>query len=206
LCDPESKVSCHYLVDENGAVFQMVEEGMRAWHAGISVWKGERDINSRSIGIEIHNPGHALGYPDFPGSQIASAIELCLDIASRHSIRPQAVLAHSDVAPGRKADPGEKFDWRELHAHGVGHWTEPTALVEGPYLRPGDSGDEVKRLQSLLATYGYVIETSGSFDSHTEATVRAFQRHFRPQRVDGRADLSTVETLRRLIAALPADQ
>jgi N-acetyl-anhydromuramyl-L-alanine amidase AmpD len=109
LCDPASGVSCHYLVDEHGGIVQMVEEDMRAWHAGQSFWHGETDINSRSIGIEIHNRGHEADYPDFPEAQMAAVIALCRDILGRHAIAPERVLAHSDIAPRRKLDPGEKF-------------------------------------------------------------------------------------------------
>lgn len=203
LCDPASGVSCHYLVDEAGRVTQMVDEAMRAWHAGVSSWKGQDDVNSRSIGIEIHNPGHGLGYPDFPEAQMQAVTGLCGAILRRHAIRPEMVLAHSDVAPGRKIDPGEKFDWRGLHRAGIGHWVEPVPLEAGPALRLGDGGDAVRALQALLAHYGYGIEASGHYDKAMEAVVAAFQRHFRTQRVDGLADRSTLATLDRLVAALP---
>jgi N-acetylmuramoyl-L-alanine amidase len=203
LRNPRSKVSCHYLVDEEGQIIQLVDEHMRAWHAGIACWKGERDINSISIGIEIHNPGHTMGYPDFPPKQMDAVIALCTDIVKRHSIRRECVLAHSDVAPKRKADPGEKFSWRNLHARGIGHWVEPVQAMEGSSLRLGNRGEQVRELQSLFASYGYGLELTGEFDTSTEAVVRAFQRHFRQERVDGIADHSTVETLRRLIATLP---
>ncbi|HUR44072.1 MAG TPA: N-acetylmuramoyl-L-alanine amidase, partial [Aestuariivirga sp.] len=111
LCNSGSGVSCHYLVGEDGGIVQMVSEDMRAWHAGVSSWRGERDINTRSIGIEIQNPGHTAGYPDFPEDQMEAVIALCRDIGKRHDIRPRNIVAHSDVAPGRKIDPGEKFDW-----------------------------------------------------------------------------------------------
>src|SRR6266566_5314409 len=115
LCDPAARVSSHYVVDEYGKVLQLVPEARRAWHAGESSWEGASDINSRSIGIEIANPGHGLGYPDFPPAQIAAVIGLCRDLVTRHRIRADRVLAHSDVAPERKMDPGEKFPWAELH-------------------------------------------------------------------------------------------
>lgn len=204
LCNPQSKVSCHFLIGEEGTIFQMVDESMRAWHAGIATWKDERDINSSAIGIEIHNPGHSMGYPAFPPAQMDAVVALCRDIIDRHRIKAECVLAHSDVAPGRKADPGEKFNWQYLHAHGVGHWVEPSPIDRGGVrLRVGDAGNDVEELQSLLAGYGYGIEATGRFDSSTEATVRAFQRHFRQGCVDGVADVSTITTLRRLIAALP---
>lgn len=200
LCDPVSKVSCHYLVDEHGGIVQMVDENMRAWHAGISSWKGEDDINSRSIGIEIHNPGHAAGYPDFPEAQMLAVIALCKDIVARHHIHPARVLAHSDVAPARKIDPGEKFDWARLHAEGIGHWVKPEPIDGGPFLQAGDQGQAVEALQGMLALYGYETEINGLYDGATEVAVRAFQRHFRPERVDGIADSSTVITLHRLLA------
>jgi len=203
LCVPESRVSCHYFVHEDGSVVQMVAEDRRAWHAGVSSWRGQKDINSRSIGIEIDNPGHEWGYTEFPGVQIEAVIALCLDICARRSIAPQAVLAHSDVAPARKRDPGELFPWARLHAAGVGHFVEPEPLREGPALRPGDAGEAVAELQRKLAGYGYGIEPHGRYDEATGFVVTAFQRHFRPALVDGVADASTQATLDKLIAALP---
>lgn len=202
LCNPLSKVSCHYLVDVDGRITQMVDEDVRAWHAGKSVWKGERDINSASIGIEIQNAGHDHGYPDFPHPQMAAVIALGRDIVARHAIPPEHVLAHSDVAPRRKRDPGEKFDWKDLHAQGLGHWVPPHRLGGGQFLQAGDRGDAVEALQAMLALYGYGIEITGDFNDETKIVVTAFQRHFRPARVDGIADRSTIETLRSLIDAL----
>ncbi len=206
LCDAGSKVSCHYLVGEDGRITQMVGEEMRAWHAGVSVWEGDADINSRSIGIELHNPGHVLGYRDFSDAQMRAVIALCRDIVSRRGVEPRHVLAHSDVAPLRKIDPGEKFDWRRLHAAGIGHWVAPSPLREGPALQAGNARDSVAGLQAKLARYGYGIEVTGIHDAPSKAVIQAFQRHFRPARVDGIADPSTVDTLDRLIAAsgLPA--
>jgi len=201
LCNPASRVSCHYLVDEAGFITQMVGEEMRAWHAGQSSWEGETDSNSRSIGIEIHNPGHTLGYPDFPEAQMRAVIALCKDIAGRHDIAPRRMLAHSDVAPLRKADPGEKFDWAWLHRDGIGHWVPPAAASGGPVLQLGDRGEAVEALQSMFALYGYGIAITGEYDRLTRAVVIAFQRHFRQSKVDGIADRATVETLRRLLAA-----
>jgi N-acetylmuramoyl-L-alanine amidase len=201
LCDPSSQVSCHYLVDEEGRITQMVEEGSRAWHAGRSFWKGETDINSCSIGIEVHNPGHGFGYRDFPGRQMEAVIGLSRDIIGRHGIRPERVLAHSDVAPGRKIDPGEKFDWRRLHEAGVGHWVEPSPLAGDEGLKAGDAGGEVEAFQAQLASYGYDAAATGTYDARTERACAAFQRHFRTARIDGIADRSTVKTLDRLTRA-----
>jgi len=205
LCDPASEVSSHYLVHEDGRVVQMVREADRAWHAGKGSWRGRSDINSCSIGIEIANPGHAFGYPDFPDRQIQAVIALCRGICGRHGITPERVLAHSDVAPGRKIDPGEKFPWQRLHAAGIGHFVEPAPIRGGRFLSTGDNGEPVEALQSMLALYGYGVEITGLFDASTQIVVEAFQRHFRPELVDGVADRSTIETLHRLLAALAGE-
>jgi len=202
LAAPQSKVSCHYVAGETGIITQMVPEAYRAWHAGLSCWKGASDINSCSIGIEIHNPGHDGGYPDFPEAQMRAVEALCLDIVRRHGIAPQNVLAHSDVAPRRKIDPGEKFGWARLAGAGIGHWTAPVPLSGGATLERGSRGDDVLRLQEKLGAYGYGIGCTGDYCEETELVVAAFQRHFRPALVDGRADRSTVETLDALLAAL----
>ena len=201
LRDPAAKVSSHYVVDEPGTILQLVPEARRAWHAGLSSWEGENDINSRSIGIEIGNPGHSYGYPDFPEAQIAAVIALCRDIVARRGIRPDRVLAHSDVAPQRKCDPGEKFPWERLHRAGIGAWVGPASTGSGVGLRRGDAGPEVAELQTTLRRYGYGVEVTGSYDEVTAAVVMAFQRHFRPGRVDGCADGSTIDTLRALLAS-----
>jgi N-acetylmuramoyl-L-alanine amidase len=199
LCDPEAKVSAHYLVEEDGRVLQLVPEARRAWHAGEATWQGETDINSRSIGIEIVNAGPDLGDPDFPARQIEAVVTLCRDILARHAIRPERVLAHSDVAPGRKRDPGEKFPWDALARAGVGRYVTPAPIDDGPALRPGEHGAAVASLQTALARYGYGVATTGAYDEATEAAVTAFQRHFRPARVDGIADRSTLKTLADLL-------
>jgi N-acetylmuramoyl-L-alanine amidase len=201
LADPEAKVSSHYLVDEDGRVDQLVPEARRARHAGISSWAGVTDVNSHSVGIEIVNPGHEFGYRDFPDAQIAAVIALTRDIVARHAVRPDRVLAHSDVAPARKQDPGEKFPWARLAAADVGLWVEPAPLGPGILCAPGDRNEQVARLQSQLADYGYGIEATGVYDEQTVIVMSAFQRHFRPAQVDGIADRSTVDTLARLLAA-----
>ncbi len=203
LASPQSGVSCHYVVAEDGAITQMVPEAYRAWHAGVSHWQGIEDINSCSIGIEIHNPGHDGGYPGFPDAQMAAVEALCLDIVARHGIAARRVLAHSDVAPRRKIDPGEKFDWARLALAGVGHWVKPGEISAGEVLEIGGGGDGVLGLQKNLRIYGYGIDPTAAFDEHTKIVVSAFQRHFRPALVDGCADRSTVETLAALLDALP---
>jgi N-acetylmuramoyl-L-alanine amidase len=201
LCNRASGVSCHYLVDRDGTIAQMVGEEMRAWHAGVSFWAGESDCNSRSIGIEIHNPGHTLVYADFPPEQMRAVAALCHDIRRRHDMPQHRILAHSDVAPARKIDPGEKFDWAWLHGEGLGHWVAPVADMPGESLAEGSSGEAVRGLQAQLADYGYGVPQSGAFDRATATVVKAFQRHFRPARVDGIADPGTRDTLRRLLVA-----
>jgi N-acetylmuramoyl-L-alanine amidase len=203
LCSPQSQVSSHYLVHEDGCVVQMVPEADRAWHAGRSIWGGNADINSRSVGIEIVNRGHILGYTPFPHTQIAAVIELCRDIATRYAILSQGVLAHSDVAPGRKIDPGELFPWAFLYAAGIGHFTKPEALGGDLPLALGACSPEVAETQQMLADYGYGIAVTGVLDEPSRIVVEAFQRHFRPARVDGLIDRSTRGTLERLLADLP---
>jgi N-acetylmuramoyl-L-alanine amidase len=203
LCDPAAEVSCHYLVFEDGRILQLAPEARRAWHAGAGRWKDDADINSCSIGIEIVNPGHEGGLPPYPSAQIEAVIALCADIIARHKIPPERVLAHSDIAPGRKRDPGEHFPWGALHGRGIGHWVPPVPISGGRLLSPGEAGQPVEALQAMLGLYGYPCPQTGLYDRETEAVVAAFQRRFRPARVDGIADASTITTLRDLIAALP---
>jgi len=188
LCDPAAKVSAHYAIDEDGTIYAMVPETQRAWHAGISFWAGAGDINARSIGIELVNPGHEFGYRPFPEAQIGALTALCRQILGRHSILPWRVLGHSDVAPARKDDPGELFPWAEWAAAGIGFWAAP-----------GDDLGEAA-MAPLLAHYGYDPDVS------LEKAVAAFQRHFRPSRVDGMADRETRTMLSGLIAAYDAQK
>ena len=203
LCDPRAEVSAHYLVDEDGSITQCVPESRRAWHAGRSFWKGEVDINSRSIGIEIVNPGHEHGYRPFPAPQVEAVIRLSQDVCRRFDIHPWMVLAHSDIAPERKEDPGELFPWDQMAAAGIGHYVDPAPIGSGLFMQEGGSGQPVEALQSMLALYGYDTDISGVFDEKTRKVVEAFQRHFRPALVDGVADQSTVETLHALLRSQP---
>lgn len=200
LCNPVSQVSSHYFVFENGHVLQLVPESRRAWHAGSSHWAGETDINSCSIGIEIANPGHPGGLPDFTPEQITATLNLSRDICTRWGIPPERVLAHSDVAPRRKIDPGENFPWRYFAEGGVGIWTEPAPIRGGRFFARGESGQPVEALQAMFAMLGYGVAITGLYDEAFEAVVAAFQRHWRPEQVDGVADASTITTLRDLIA------
>ncbi len=203
LRTPAAEVSCHYVVREDGSIVQMVAEGARAWHAGLSSWEGITDTNSRSIGIEIVNGGHDFGLPPFPDAQIARVIALSQDIITRHGIRADRVLAHSDIAPARKRDPGERFPWPTLHEAGVGHLVPEAHLTGGRFFMPGDQGEPVAALKAMLGWYGYGIALDDAYDAATAEVVAAFQRHFRPSQVDGVADASTLLTLRNLIATRP---
>ena len=200
LCDPEAKVSAHYLIEEDGRLFQLAPEERRAWHAGVSFWKGERDINAVSIGIELVNPGHEFGYLDFPDVQIEALIGLLDAIRGRWEIANGRILGHSDVAPDRKLDPGEKFPWKRLAQDGHGLWLEPPAAPGAP-LVVGDEGTGVFALQAGLTRLGYDSAPSGRYDEHTATIVTAFQRHWRPEQVDGIADGETRARLVHLLRA-----
>src|SRR6476620_11476611 len=205
LCKAGTEVSAHYVVLEDGRIVQCVPEAKRAWPAGVSSWAGEDDINSCSIGIEIVNGGHDFGYPEFPLRQIAAVIALCRSIMLRRKVPSHRVLGHSDVAPARKKDPGEKFPWHSLANSGVGHWVQPAPIVRGETLKLGSISDDVASMQTAFARYGYNIPTHGKYDGPTMEVVAAFQRHFRPARVDGVADHSTMTTLHALLASLPPE-
>lgn len=201
LAREESRVSCHYVIDEAGVITQLVPERLRAWHAGVSEWQGADDINSRSIGIEIHNPGHDHGYPAFPKAQMQAVLGLGKDIVRRNRIVPQGVLAHSDVAPERKIDPGEKFDWAWLAREGLGVWVKPSPVKrDDAGLGVGARDAIVSETQRLLTAYGYGCPTTGEIDLKTSKVLRAFQLHFRQARADGRLDRSTYLTAKRLAA------
>lgn len=224
LSNPLSEVSCHYLVFEDGRIWQMVPESRRAWHAGRGSWHGETDMNSASIGIEIAHPGHDLGRrfgadgkleplapdiapnpfpppgPPYPEAQIEVVIRLVADIKKRWSIPDARILAHSDIAPGRKIDPGENFPWGRLAEAGLGLW--PSSIRGGdaaPAYRLGDEGMPIAALQSMFAHLGYGIEISGVYDQKMADVVTAFQRHWRQAKVDGVADGETLAALAALI-------
>jgi N-acetylmuramoyl-L-alanine amidase len=194
LCDPAAHVSVHYLIDEDGTTYRLVAENQRAWHAGNSFWRGVRDINSTSIGIEIANPGHDHGYRAFPDAQIAALLELLSGIVLRHAVTPDNFLGHADIAPGRKADPGELFPWERLAGEGFGLWPEPAIPLPGI----PDLGAAFRRLSEIgypvpvteLLGADLLQPTSGATD-----VITAFQRRFRPQKVDGVLDLETAAIL-----------
>ena len=198
LCDPEAKVSAHYMVEEDGRVFRLVPEERRAWHAGAAFWKGERNINGVSIGVEIVNPGHEFGYRPFPDAQVEAVIALVGDIRTRWQIDNGRIVGHSDVAPERKDDPGELFPWKRLAEAGHGLWAEAPPAPGAP-LGEGEEGVGVFALQAAFTRLGYDLPPSGKFDAATKAVVTAFQRHWRQEKLDGVAD---GETRARLIALL----
>ncbi len=189
LCDPTARVSAHYVVDEAGVVWRLVPEARRAFHAGVSCWQGERDLNLRSIGIEIVNPGHEWGYRPFPEAQMAAVEGLCRDILSRHPIPPCRIVGHSDIAPDRKADPGELFDWPRLARAGIGIWPEPGQ-------REPNGAVDRSRTAAQLAAIGYCTAEAGE-----TLAVAAFQRRFRPARVDGVVDSETAARVAEVRAA-----
>jgi N-acetylmuramoyl-L-alanine amidase len=188
LTDPAAEVSAHYLIDEDGTVFALVPEDRRAWHAGVSRWRGESDVNARSIGIELVNPGHEFGYRDFPPRQIDALCDLCREILARHPIPPRNVVGHADVAPTRKQDPGERFPWPALARLRIGLAVAPAPV---PHWGLGWTAP-------ALARFGY-----DTADVH--AALTAFQRHFRPKRVDGLPDRESAEILAGLLKAAGED-
>lgn len=194
LLDPARKVSAHYLVEEDGMIHSLVPESQRAWHAGVSAWGSATDINDRSIGIEIVNPGHSNGYRPFPEVQMLALITLVEQIMQRHQISPIRILAHSDVAPQRKKDPGELFDWPRLAAKGLAVW--PHNVKRRTHL------SSLKEIQAKLAKFGYAVPQSGVLDEETRLVITAFQRHFRPRLLSGIPDEESEAILDALLAPL----
>lgn len=203
LGDATARVSAHYVVDEDGTVYWLVDEENRAWHAGEAFWAGATDINDRSVGVELVNPGHEFGYRPFPEAQMAALVTLAGEIVRRHAIPPSRVLGHSDVAPQRKRDPGELFDWARLARAGVGLWPRVPEQAPDPVApnRPDTPAATVAEARALLARFGYEIAPEGPWDEAARNVVAAFQRHFRPSRIDGLIDADTLRRLRWLVAA-----
>lgn len=177
LCNSKAKVSSHYVIDEDGGIFQLVEEKYRAWHAGASYWRGRDNVNNFSIGIELVNPGHEFGYRHFPEKQMRSLIELCKLILKRNIyIEPRNIVGHSDIAPLRKEDPGELFNWKMLAENGIGLWPDVNIFLEKK---------EVLVIQENLFSYGYKINLDGNYTEETKKVIMAFQRHFIQNKLDG---------------------
>ena len=201
LCEAQAKVSAHYLVEENGVVHALVDEKDCAWHAGLSFWRGQRNVNPVSIGIEIVNPGHEWGYRAFPEEQMKAVAELAAGIVQRHKIAPRDVVAHSDIAPQRKEDPGELFNWAWLARQGVGAWPgkRGRGAEKERVLKSGDASEAVLKMQHDLAEYGYDVPQNGQFDEVTHKVVIAFQRHFRPADIRGSWDEASEAALAGLL-------
>ena len=200
MTDARAKVSAHWCIGEDGTLWRLVPEEHRAWHAGVSEWRGRHSVNDFSIGIELVNPGHEHGYRPFPQAQMDALLGLARAIVARHPINPRNVVAHSDIAPTRRQDPGELFDWARLARAGIGLWPEEGEgpVREGLVLRQGDRGAAVLQRQECLRDVGYGIVADGDFGAATTAAVRAFQRHFRQTRVDGVIDGDTAAVLDRV--------
>lgn len=199
LRDPAAKVSAHYLIEEDGRVFALVDEAARAWHAGVARWRGQDDINSRSIGIELVNPGHEWGYRPFAEPQMAALVRLCPDILTRHAVPPRHVLGHSDVAPARKQDPGPLFDWARLARHGIGLWVDAAPGQDVPL-----DCVERQRFADALAAFGYDMDAAGSDAAATATVVRAFHSHYRPLAADWPADRMSLALIEDLLARASA--
>ncbi len=193
MCDPRAEVSAHYMIGEDGTVWRLVAEEMRAWHAGVSRWAGADNINDISIGIELVNPGHEFGYRPFPAAQMAAVLGLGGDIVRRHGIAPARVLGHSDVAPGRRQDPGELFGWAALARDGIGLWPDAPDPAPSPDIAP-----DIAEAQRHLAQFGYDIAATGTLDDAGRQVVAAFQRHWRPALIDGAIDADTARRIEAL--------
>ena len=231
LCDAQAKVSAHYVVDEDGTIYQLVAEENRAWHAGVSAWRGHSNINQRSIGIEIVNRGHEFGYHPFPGEQMKSVATMCKGIVSRHAIPKRNVVGHSDVAPARKEDPGELFDWEGLAAQGIGLWPIPEKcsplkvrtrwIMRFLYIvckmnrSPASRKPKFYRWQYAkrlfeqpiihklhTAGYGFLSEGIEELDQSNHLIFKAFQRHYRPHTINGKWDVECQTLLDALLTML----
>lgn len=207
LKDPKAKVSAHYLIEEDGTLYMLVDEEKRAWHAGVAEWGGLQNVNSASIGIEIVNGGHNVpladgSLPPYPDAQINALVPLCKNIVNRYNIRAHQVVGHSDVAPDRKNDPGEHFPWAGLAAAGIGLWPGEGNGDDRVLFEPGDRDRGVSILQFGLAQIGYAIEVNGIVDDRTVSVVTAFQRRFRQNAVNGIVDVETFDLIARVTRLL----
>ena len=195
LCDPDAAVSSHYLIEEDGEIFQLVAEEKRAWHAGVSHWQGRENINHNSIGVELVNPGHEFGYRAFPPAQIDSLLALLVGVKARHKIPTGGFLGHSDIAPGRKVDPGHLFPWRQLAAEGFGVFSDRIASDTAVRLRLDDTGPLVNKVNKQLAIVGYRGCDNVTFGQGTAHVLKAFQAHWRPEEINGVLDEGTAIVL-----------
>jgi len=203
-------VSAHYLVRDNPVrVYQLVDESRRAYHAGVSSWKGQTQLNAASIGIEIQNlgdtpgPGGEIVYHDYPPEQIDAVLALVKDIVARHGIRPDRILGHSDIAPQRKVDPGPTFPWRRLAEAGLIPWPDPLAVAERQ-ARFEKALPDVKWFQARLEQHGFKVPGTGVLDPDTRQVLSVFQMKYRPARYDGQPDAETAAILEVLTMPMPS--
>lgn len=189
MCDPNFEVSAHYCIDRNGDVYQLVEESQKAWHSGLSYWRGKENVNENSIGIEVVNNGHEWGYQSFPEEQMNAVISLSQQIIERHDIKPYNIVGHSDIAPLRKEDPGEKFPWDVLaKRHDIGifcdHDSDDINLDDPSYDSHIYTVGEIIDVKKKLADIGYYIHPSDNLDEQFHKVMTAFYRRFFPARID----------------------
>jgi N-acetylmuramoyl-L-alanine amidase len=200
------EVSAHYVVSDESPprIFQLVDEGRRAWHSGASAWRGHARLNAASIGIEIVHPGmvhlpQGEFWPPYDPAQIDLTVALVQDIVRRHNIRPEHVVGHSDVLPQVKSDPGPRFPWKRLADLGLIPWPDPEAVA---LWRPRHEAalPDIAWFQRALARHGFEVPRHGQFDEPTRRVVRAFQMKYRPQRFDGQPDAETAALLQALVS------
>lgn len=177
LCNPDAAVSAHYLIEKNGSIYRLVEDKNRAWHAGLSYWQGERDINGISLGIELDNGGHDFALPSYPAKQIEALLSLLSELSQKYHISPERIIGHSDIAPSRKIDPGEHFPWEILHKYGFGLWPGDLPVRDEP--------QSIPQVQEILEEIGYDCPQTNILDPLTVAVIQAFQRHFTPAEITG---------------------
>ena len=205
MCSEEAEVSAHFMIDEDGTLYQLVDPGKRAWHAGISVWQGRQNLNHSSIGIELVNPGHEFGYRMFPESQLQSLMDLLRFLSETYAIPRERYIGHSDVAPLRKSDPGELFPWKKFADAGFGVFPKKGHSDQTIINKTGDNGPEIKMLNKQLGIIGYDEFDRDVFGDQTAQTIRAFQAHWRPEGVHGNLDAGTWSALNEVAQLIIGD-
>ncbi len=205
LCSAKKKVSSHYLINQDGKVYQLVDDHKRAWHAGISHWHGRAHINNYSIGIElVDTTDHNVRLKSFSKVQLQAMVKLSKSLMEKHLIPQRYILAHSDVSPNRKADPSEYFDWKFLAQHGIGlyHDVDYHKSNNSPLVGYGSTDHMVKNIQEKLMTFGYNVEINGVYDDKTRDIIVAFKRHFNPHIIDYTCTQLDLDILDSLLAKL----
>jgi len=205
MCDPKAEVSAHYMIDESGAVFELVHPDLRAWHAGVSVWQGRENLNHTSIGIELVNPGHEFGYKVFPDQQIVSLLKLLDFLSQSYAIPTSRYIGHSDIAPLRKQDPGELFPWKHLAEHGFGVFPAKDHSNQQLVLDSALTDADLKILNKQLGIIGYDGFDRDAFGAQTAQVLRAFQAHWRPEGVHGNLDEGTLSAIQEVAQLITGD-